>query len=101
MKDQTAVAGIGTTEFAKSLEDTERVLALKALQAALDDAGIEPHEVDGLSCYSMEATEEIDQKVDADHLEEVLMTEGVEKFADPQKALLDLIEQRRKELATI
>ncbi len=60
MKDQTAVAGIGTTDFAKSLDDSERVLALKALKAALDDAGIRPGEVDGLSCYSMEATEEID-----------------------------------------
>lgn len=60
MKDLTAVAGIGTTEFAKSLVDSERVLALRAIGAALCDAGIEPHEVDGLSCYSMEGTEEID-----------------------------------------
>ena len=60
MKDLTAVAGIGTTEFAKSLEPSERVLALRAIGAALEDAGVQPHEVDGLSCYSMEGTEEID-----------------------------------------
>ena len=38
----TAVVGIGCTEFAKSLEDSERVLALRAIGAALDDAGLGP-----------------------------------------------------------
>ncbi len=60
MKDATAVAGIGTTEFAKQIDRSERRLALEAISAALDDAGIAPAEVDGLSCYSMEATEEVD-----------------------------------------
>ena len=32
-------------------------------------------------------------------LEEVLMREGVAKFADPQKALLKLLADRRKTLA--
>ena len=60
MKDATAVVGIGTTEFAKELDRSERRLALEAIGAALDDAGVAPGEVDGLSCYSMEATEEVD-----------------------------------------
>ncbi len=60
MRDRTAVVGIGTTEFAKQLESSERRLALEAIAAALDDAGIAPGEVDGMSCYSMESTEEID-----------------------------------------
>ena len=60
MKDQTAVAGIGSTEFAKSLEASERELALEAIGAAIDDAGLNRSEVDGMSCYSMEGTEEID-----------------------------------------
>ncbi len=60
MRDRTAVVGIGTTEFAKELPSTERRLALEAIAAALDDAGIRPDEVDGMSCYSMESTEEID-----------------------------------------
>lgn len=34
---------------------------------------------------------EIDSKVDFAHLESVLMSEGIAKFADPQKALLELI----------
>ena len=42
--------------------------------------------------------DEIWLKVDMDHLEETLMREGVQKFADPQKALLKLIAQKRAEL---
>jgi len=45
-----------------------------------------------------EVLDEIDAKVDMKHLEEVLMEEGLQKFADPQKALLALIAQRRKAL---
>jgi transaldolase len=42
--------------------------------------------------------EEIDRKVDFDKLEETLMDEGLKKFADPQKALLDLIGKKRTAL---
>ena len=41
---------------------------------------------------------EIDRLVDLQKLEDVLMAEGVKKFADPQKALLALIAGKRKEL---
>ena len=43
---------------------------------------------------------EIDQKVDFVKLEEVLMDEGLKKFADPHKALLKLIAEKRKSLRT-
>ncbi len=39
---------------------------------------------------------EIDAKVDMTKLEETLMREGLEKFADPQKALMKLTAQKRK-----
>jgi transaldolase len=39
---------------------------------------------------------EIDAKVDVEDLEKVLMSEGVAKFADPQKALLKLLADRRR-----
>lgn len=42
---------------------------------------------------------EIDEKVDMHKLEQVLMEEGIAKFADPQKALLHLIAQKREALA--
>src|SRR5262245_44027924 len=44
--------------------------------------------------------DEIAQKVVMQHLEETLMREGIEKFADPQKALLKLIAKKRAELQT-
>lgn len=43
--------------------------------------------------------DEIDQKVSLQHLEDVLMSEGIKKFADPQKALLALIAGKRKDLS--
>ena len=49
IKDKTAVVGIGQTAFGKGLDDTELSLACQAVSAALDDAGIAPSEVDGLS----------------------------------------------------
>jgi transaldolase len=43
---------------------------------------------------------EVEQKVDEAKLERVLMDEGTAKFADPQKALLKLIAEKRGSLAT-
>ena len=48
-----------------------------------------------------EVLEEIDREVDMDHMERVLMDEGIKKFADPQKALLTLIAERRAELSSL
>jgi len=44
---------------------------------------------------------EIDQKVDMHKLETTLMEEGLAKFADPQKALLQLIAHKRAELEPV
>ncbi len=41
---------------------------------------------------------EIDEKVDFEQLEEVLMREGLQKFSDPQRALLQLIQEKRSAL---
>ena len=41
-KDQTAIVGIGQTEFSKNIDSTELNLACKAIKLALDDAGIKP-----------------------------------------------------------
>src|SRR5205823_6217886 len=41
---------------------------------------------------------EIDKKVDVKKLEETLMREGLAKFADPQKALIKLISEKRAAL---
>jgi len=46
-----------------------------------------------------EVLAEIDRLVDMRKLEETLMREGIQKFADPQKALLKLIAEKRGALA--
>ena len=60
IKDKTAIVGIGQTRFAKGLEDSELSLACQAISAAIDDAGLEPSEVDGLAMFSMENGREVD-----------------------------------------
>jgi transaldolase len=42
--------------------------------------------------------DEIDRNLDLVHMEETLMSEGIHKFAEPQKALLAMIAQKRKSL---
>ncbi len=59
-RDRAAIVGVGQTEFAKHLEPSEKVLALQAISAALDDAGVDPAQVDGLSSYTLETTDEVD-----------------------------------------
>jgi transaldolase len=47
---------------------------------------------------SKEVLDEIAAKVDLAKMEAVLMQEGIKKFADPQKALLKLIAEKRRSL---
>ncbi|GMU78271.1 MAG: lipid-transfer protein [Acidimicrobiia bacterium] len=60
LKDATAIVGIGQTAFGKGLEDSELSLACQAISMALDDCGIAPAEVDGLSSFTMEPGREVD-----------------------------------------
>jgi acetyl-CoA acetyltransferase len=57
---KTAIAGIGATEFSKDSGRSELRLALEACMAALDDAGVEPSQVQGLSTFTMETNPEND-----------------------------------------
>src|SRR3954453_1803336 len=60
IRDRTAIAGVGQTEFAKAIDRSEKRLALEAIKLALDHAAIDPGEVDGLASYTLETTEEVD-----------------------------------------
>jgi transaldolase len=42
--------------------------------------------------------QEIDAKVDFERMEQVLMEEGLKKFADPQKGLIEVIREKRSQL---
>ena len=60
LKDATAIVGIAESPFAKKLEASECQLASEVIIAALEDAGIQPAEVDGMASYTMENTSEVD-----------------------------------------
>lgn len=57
---KTAIAGIGATEFSKNSGRSELRLAVEAVTAALDDAGIDRKEVDGLVTFTMDNNVEIE-----------------------------------------
>jgi transaldolase len=62
-------------------------------QAVEDSSKTYSRQVDQMP--SPQIVGEIDSKVDMVELERVLMVEAIKKFADPQKALLQLIAHRR------
>ena len=59
-RDAAAIVGIGNTEFSKDIGRPERTVALEAITKALDDAGVSPHDVDGLVKFSLENTMEVE-----------------------------------------
>jgi acetyl-CoA acetyltransferase len=60
LRDRAAIAGIGQTEFSKASGRSELQLACEAAKAALDDAGLQPRDVDGLVTFTMDSSEEAD-----------------------------------------
>src|SRR5919108_1711704 len=60
MRNRAAIVGIGQTEFSKDVGRPEQTIALEAITAALDDAGLTPADVDGTVKFSLEDTMEVD-----------------------------------------
>ena len=58
--DRAAIVGIGQTEFSKDSGRSELRLALEAISAALDDAGLRPEDVDGMATFTMDNNPEIE-----------------------------------------
>jgi acetyl-CoA acetyltransferase len=56
IKDLTAIAGVGSTEFSKASGRSELRLAVESIQAALDDCGLTPSDVDGLVTFTMDTS---------------------------------------------
>jgi 17-hydroxy-3-oxo-4-pregnene-20-carboxyl-CoA lyase len=57
---RAAIAGIGQTEFSKDSGRTELQLACEAVLAAINDAGVDPADVDGLVTFTMDTSEEME-----------------------------------------
>ena len=60
LKDKTAIAGIGLTDFSKNSGVSELSLAAQCIVAACEDAGVDPSEIDGLVSYTLDSTDEIE-----------------------------------------
>ena len=56
---QTAIVGIGQTEFSKNSGRSELQLAAESIKAALDDAGLTPADVDGLITFTLDGSDEV------------------------------------------
>ena len=58
IKDKAAIVGIGETEFSWDSGRSEIQLACEAIKTACEDAGISPHQIDGLVRYEMDTNHE-------------------------------------------
>ena len=58
--NSVAIAGVGETDYSRNSGRTELALALEAILAALEDAGIAPAEVDGLMKWWVDTSLEAD-----------------------------------------
>jgi acetyl-CoA acetyltransferase len=70
LRGRVAIVGIGETDYYRhgASPDSEFKLALKAILAACDDAGLDPREIDGFASYS-------DDRSDASRLAAALGTQ--------------------------
>jgi len=57
---QTAIAGIGATEFSKCSGRSTLRLAVECSESAIRDAGLEPQQIDGIVLFTVEDNHEID-----------------------------------------
>ena len=60
LKDEAAIVGIGQTDFSKNSGRSELQLAAEAVKAALEDAGLSPADVDGMTTFSLDTSDEIE-----------------------------------------
>jgi acetyl-CoA acetyltransferase len=59
LSGKAAIVGIGATDFSKDSGRSELRLAAEAVLDALDDAGLSPSDVDGLTTFTMDTNKEI------------------------------------------
>ncbi len=60
LKDQAAVVGIGQTEFSKNSGRSDLQLACEAVNAAIEDAGLRPSDIDGMTSFTLDISDDIE-----------------------------------------
>ncbi len=59
IKDECAIVGIGQTEFSKSSGRSELQLTLECVKAAIEEAGLELSDIDGMVTLTIDGSDEI------------------------------------------
>jgi acetyl-CoA acetyltransferase len=60
LKDEAAIVGIGQTAYTKNSGGSELSLAVEAVSKAIDDAGLEPQQIDGYCSFTLDTNDEVD-----------------------------------------
>lgn len=60
LKNEAAIVGIGETEYSKNSGRSELSLASEACAAAIRDAGLAPGDIDGMTTFTMDTSDEIE-----------------------------------------
>ena len=60
LKDQAVIVGIGQTDFSKNSGRSELQLAVECVKAAIDDAGLSVDDIDGMSAFTLDTSDEIE-----------------------------------------
>ena len=60
LKDEAVIVGIGQTPYTKNSGVSELALAAEAVRKAIDDAGLKPSDVDGLTTFQLDNNDEIE-----------------------------------------
>ena len=60
LKDEAVIVGIGQTKYTKNSGVSELALASEAVRNAIDDAGLVPSDIDGLTTFLLDNNDEIE-----------------------------------------
>ena len=60
ISDQACIVGIGHTEYSKDSGRSELKLACESIGAAIEDAGLTPADIDGITKYTMDNNDVVD-----------------------------------------
>ena len=58
LNGQAVIVGIGQTDFTKNSGRSELQLAVECVKAAIDDAGLSVNDIDGMSAFTLDTSDE-------------------------------------------
>ena len=60
LNNEAAIVGIGQTEFTKNSGVSELALAAECTRNAIEDAGLKPSDIDGITGFLLDSNDEIE-----------------------------------------